>query len=361
MKDLELWTNMGGGQYSDPLAVAELAVQGEAEGWDGCTVVDSQCISVDPYVTLALCAERTRRLKLSTGVSNPLTRHPAVTASAMATLQRASNGRAVLGIGRGDSALAYLGASPMPIGEFEHALSVIQRYLKGEMVDLETAADMLVGAEKGYKNLSIGTAPPGSWLKWLPEDHQKVPLDVAVTGPKAIGIAARVADQVTCVMGADPQRLKWALDTANRVAEEAGRDPAELSFGTWLIVRPHDDINIARQLAEGHVSGMSRFLILNKKVVGPTSDKERATLERVAQSYDMKTHTQGGAQAEALDPAFIDAFAVVGSAAHCVERIQEIASLGIDRIFFSSALPEQAHGPESYALTVNEVLPRLRS
>lgn len=358
---LEFWTNMGGGQYADPSLAANQAPQREADGWDGVSVVDTQCISVDPYVTLGMCAQNTRRVKLSTGVTNPLTRHPAVTAAAIATLQVASGGRAVLGIGRGDSALAFLGASPQPISRFERALEIIQTYLRGDEVALETAAEFLVGAEAGYAKLSIGEPPPASWLKWLPADHRKVPMDVSVTGAKAIGIAARVAERVSFALGAHPERIKWALQISRQAAEAAGRDPAAISHGAWLIVCPHEDIRVARKLAAASVSSMSRFLIINKKLAAPTSAAETATLERLASAYDMKNHTRTGAQTAVLDDGFIDSFGVVGSPERCIDRIREIVGLGITRLNVACASTANELGRESYRLIIEEVLPRLRA
>jgi 5,10-methylenetetrahydromethanopterin reductase len=357
---MEIWTNIGGGQTADPFAIADRAAELEAEGWDGGTVVDSECIAVDPYVALTMCAERTTKLQLGIGVTNPVTRHPAVTAAAMATLQIASRGRAQMGIGRGDSALAYLGASPVPIGRFESVLQMIQTYLRGDSVSLEEAASLLAGTDTGYDKLTLAKAPPASWLKWLPADHKKVPMDVAVTGPKAIGIGARVAERISLVMGADVGRLKWGLETARTAAEQAGKDPASLKTCAFLIVHPHDDVAVARRLAAGGISGMSRFLIMNKKVAAPVSAAERQSLERLAQAYDMKTHALGGAQAEALDPEFMDSFAILGNSTHCLERLQEIAALGFDRLQIATALPHLEQGQESHDITVREILPALR-
>ena len=75
-------------------------------------VFDSQSLLCDPYVALTAAASSTERLGLGIGVSNSITRHPAVTASAIASVQELSGGRAVLGLGRGNSSLAYLGAGP---------------------------------------------------------------------------------------------------------------------------------------------------------------------------------------------------------------------------------------------------------
>ena len=108
MAAIELWTN-GAGM---PSAFAQRARSAEADGWDGITIVDSQNLSGDCYVGLAVAAGETTRIRLGTGVTNPFTRHAAVTASAIATVHAVSGGRATLGIGRGDSALAHLGHAP---------------------------------------------------------------------------------------------------------------------------------------------------------------------------------------------------------------------------------------------------------
>ena len=111
---------------------AEMA---EADGWDGLAFTDSQNLHGDTFAALALAAYATRRIRLATGATNPATRHPAVVASAIATIQAESGGRAVLGIARGDSALAYVGRPPMPFAEFAVALEQIQAYLRGDAVD----------------------------------------------------------------------------------------------------------------------------------------------------------------------------------------------------------------------------------
>src|SRR5438132_2409807 len=78
----------------------------EDEGWDGILIGDSQNYGFDLYVKLTVAAMATKRVKVGSFVTNPVTRHPAVTAAAMASLNELTSGRAVLGVGRGDSALA---------------------------------------------------------------------------------------------------------------------------------------------------------------------------------------------------------------------------------------------------------------
>ncbi len=193
------------------IPVAEMA---ERDGWDGLALTDSQNLHGDTFAALALAAHVTQRLKLSTGASNPATRHPAVIASAIATIQAESGGRAVLGIARGDSALAYIGRPPMPLGPFESALQQIQAYLRGEAVDCD-----------GYQSRIAWIEPP------------KVPMAVAATGPRVIALAARIAERITFSVGADVERLRSAIQLAR--AHQQG----PLSLGAYINSVAHPDIN----------------------------------------------------------------------------------------------------------------------
>ena len=111
-----------------------------------------------------------------------MTRHAAVTASAFSTLQVISNGRAYLGIGRGDSALAHLGYSPASAGAFETYLSHLRSYLGGEAVDFAPDADV--------DRLHLADWPDSSRIQWL-QDFPRVPVGVAATGPTSCATCGR--------------------------------------------------------------------------------------------------------------------------------------------------------------------------
>src|SRR5712691_1437592 len=110
------------GTFPAPGKVAALAQMAEEHGWDGLAFTDSQNLGGDTFAARAIAAHVTKRITLATGATNPATRHPAVIASSMATLQVESRGRAFLGIARGDSAVAYIGRKPLPLDEFQKAL-----------------------------------------------------------------------------------------------------------------------------------------------------------------------------------------------------------------------------------------------
>src|SRR3954454_23410391 len=142
-----------------PKVAVRQAERAEASGWDGLLLVDSQNLAGDCYIGLALAAHATSTLRLATGVTNPFTRHPAVTAGAIATVQAESEGRAVLGIGRGDSALAHLGLAPAPAATFRTFLQQGQGDRRGEDVQLDPSSSI--------DRLGLAGQPATSRLHWL--------------------------------------------------------------------------------------------------------------------------------------------------------------------------------------------------
>lgn len=354
---VEAWTTLVSPSSSrDPRSLAARAVRLESDGWDGASIVDSQCLIGDAFAVLTLASAATTTLKLGTGTTNPISRHPSVLANAAATLQLISDGRMSLGIGRGDSALAYIGAPPVPVPYFARALEAIQNYLKGKGIPVEEAAGFVTGVPVGTEGVAIAHGPETSKLEWLPSDLAPVEVEVAASGPKVISIAARHADCISFSLGADPDRLRWAISVAEEQLEKDGRDPASIKFGAYIPLYPHHDLAYARELSRGMVASHSRFSVMNRRTVGPVSEKQRANLERVADTYDMKNHGQSaGRHAEALDDEYIDQFALVGEPGRCVDRIGELVEMGIERFNFWTAGIDGREG-ESYALAVDEVL-----
>src|SRR5215213_4382024 len=105
-----------------PAHVVDLLCQAERLGFDYGWTYDSHVLWQDSFPTLALAAAATSRIRLGHMVTNPGTREPTVVASSYATLHDISEGRMVMGIGRGDSARRYIGQKPVPVGRFEQAL-----------------------------------------------------------------------------------------------------------------------------------------------------------------------------------------------------------------------------------------------
>src|SRR6202050_2814249 len=357
-----------------PGAFAQMARMVEESGFDGIGLVDTQNLAADPYSELCLAAHATKHLKLRTAVTNPVTRHPAVTASAIATVQAESGGRAVLGIGRGDSAVAKIGERAPSSKDFARYISQVQGFLRGEEVTLDN----------GYRSRN----------EWIARANlPKVPIDVAATGPRVIEVCATLADSVTFAVGADPERLGWAVGHARAAREQAGLDPSAVKLGAFLnaIVHPHyaraareqagldpstlklgaflnvvvhPDIARARTLARGTVGVIAHFSGMSRDSAAGMRPDDRAVARKVGETYDMSRHTRADAgHAQFLDDAFVDRFAIAGPPAHCVNRFEAILKLGLDHLIIVG--PGGDVGPADQAQALGffrtEVLPILKS
>ena len=356
---IEFWRSGGPGS----LVPAKAAAQAENEGWDGQMFMDSQSLGADPYALMGHWAAMTDRIKLSTGVTNPLTRHPVVTAAAAATLQAISGGRYVLGIGRGDSALAYLGYSPTPVRLFERALRDLQTLLSGgEIVFGGDRFDEQVGSAQ---ELLLGDRPAAARLTWLPPDLAKVPLDVAATGPRVISIAARIAERVTFSVGAEPERVAWAIAAAHEAA--ASRSPAAgpVSFGVQVVVVPHPRIDEIREAVTRMVLPLARFQVINgSRAAGPKQLGDDEEYDAILRGYAMTKHSSFDEEklvGESLDFGFIRRFAIAGSPEYCVHRLVELARLGIERfVVFGPGFYDDGSKTRG-SLFATEVMPAVRA
>ena len=138
-------------------------------GFAGVWVADSQSVFRDAFMALALFAQRTQHMQLATGVTNIITRHPAVLAHSFATLDELSAGRAILGVGVGESAIYNIGQKPSRLARLEEVLGVIRALMQGETAVFDG------------RELKV------SW------PARKVPVVLACTGPKSLQLAGRIA------------------------------------------------------------------------------------------------------------------------------------------------------------------------
>lgn len=92
--------------------ISDLAERADELGFAGIWIADSQSIFRDAFSALTMCAMRTQSLRLATGVTNPITRHPAVLAGTFATIDELSGGRAIIGIGLAKAPWRRLSSSP---------------------------------------------------------------------------------------------------------------------------------------------------------------------------------------------------------------------------------------------------------
>lgn len=318
-----------------------MARSAEQAGWDGLFFPDTQCLAGDIYSAMCLAAKATTRLRVGTAVTNPVTRHPSVTASAIATVQVESEGRAVLGIGRGDSSLGYIGQRPAPVATLTTYIEQLQGYLRGEAVDLD-----------GYDSRNMWIADSG---------FEKVPVDVAATGPRVLATAARLAEQITFAVGADASRLQGAMRAAQEARAAAGSDPADLSFGAYINLACDDDEQRARNIVRGSTGTFAHFTGMSEGNSAGMKDAE--IFNHIGANYDMANHASGAAgHMQAVPDEFISRFAITGSAGYCVDRLGELLDLGLDRVVLltGSVDADPTHAEQSVGRIGADVIPQLR-
>ncbi|MHC1559243.1 LLM class flavin-dependent oxidoreductase [Actinomycetospora sp. C-140] len=297
---------------ADPEAMGARARAVEDAGWDGLLLADSQNLAPEVFVALTVAAGATRRIELGPAVTNPVSRHPAVVASAISTLQRVSHGRAVLGLGRGDSALLQIGLEPQSRTDFERDATRIRDYLHGDTVD-----------EAGY----------GSRLAWL-DGTPPVPLQIFASGPRLTRAAATVADRLTVVVGARPERVVAHVELARRARSDAGLDPDALDVGAYVIVGVDPDRERARRLVRGNVSIFAHF----QRGADNLGSDDHAVVSEVTARWQEATHgVAASPQADALTPEFIDDFAVVGDQSTVRDRLRELLDLGLGHVVLIGA------------------------
>lgn len=321
---------------------AQLAQMVEGLGFASLVFADSQNLAPEVWGQLMLAAGVTSTIRLGPGVSNSVTRDAAVTASAALALQAESKGRAVCGIGRGDSAVQRIGKRADRVADFEQYLTALQTYLSGGTVD-----------RGGF----------ASRLEWLPSVAlPKVPVEVAATGPRVIEAAARHADRIAFAVGADPDHLGWALETARAAARAADRPPDALRYGAFVNCVVNADRAVARDAARGTVATFARFSGFEGSRLTHLPAPLRDVAGYLREHYDMRHHTAAAAaHARALEDEFIDWYGIAGPPDLAVTRLQRLAALGLD---FCHIVPASAGVARDVVMAslqsfAKEVLPNL--
>jgi 5,10-methylenetetrahydromethanopterin reductase len=307
--------------------VADLAARAEELGFSGIWVADSQSVFRDAFAALTLSATRTRTLLLATGVTNPVTRHPAILASSFATLDELSSGRAIIGIGIGESSVETLSLKPARLARLEAAAFALRALMAGEEIEWDGARARIAWATR------------------------TVPIVFASSGPRSLEAAGRVADGVLFQVGAEPAMVRYAFEHIERGA--AGRKVARYMR---LACAVDHDRDAARRAAAGYVAAAAGTIFRS----APSAVIDSALLEDIRamkERYDYYAHTSSAApHAELVTDRIIDAVAVAGTPSDVIPRFRELNALGVEQFVLTVTTP---HPERTLQLLAEEVLPRL--
>ena len=285
-----------------------LAQQAEAAGFGYGWLFDSHVLWRDPYPLLTLMALNTRKIRLGTCVTNPATRDPSVTASALATLDEISGGRMDLGIGRGDSARRVMGKPPTTLARLEEATNLIRTLVEGGTAN-EDGTDM--------------------HFTWTRGD--KLPVWVAGYGPKALELTARIADGVILQL-ADVDLIRWFVTQLRDAARAAGRDPREIRVmsAAPAHVGPLDE---CRERVRWFPALVSNHVVDLVNRYDPKDLPPALTgYVRNREGYDYLHHAEvGSSNASFVADDVVDRFSVIGPAQAHIAKLRDLAEAGVDQ------------------------------
>ncbi|HXV71098.1 MAG TPA: TIGR03842 family LLM class F420-dependent oxidoreductase [Acidimicrobiia bacterium] len=298
---------------TDPPArkVIELAKMAEGLGFSHGWTFDSHVLWQEPFVIFSRMLAETREMIVGPMVTNPGTRDWTVLASLFATLNEMYGARTICGMGRGDSALRYIGKRPRTLATMLESIRVIKGLVAGEKVD--------------YDGQTVE-------IPWI-EEGWDLPMWVAGYGPKALAAIGAHADGFILQL-ADPQVLEWTMGAVKDAAREAGRDPDSISICVVAPAYVGDDIEHQREqvrwfggMVGNHVADMvMRYGEDTSKVPRVLSDYIKAR-----EGYDYDHHGKtGNPSTEFVPDEIVDRFCVLGDADAHIEKLALLRDMGVD-------------------------------
>jgi 5,10-methylenetetrahydromethanopterin reductase len=294
----------------------------EENGFEWLGVADSQSVFRELYVALTVATLHTTRIRLGPLVTNPLTRHPVVTASAMSSIDELSGGRTVIGLGSGDSAIFTLGAPPATLASLEDAVATLNRLTGGDPVDREGK-------------------------RWqVHRSKRRVPVYLAAEGPRTLELAGRMADGVIVGLGLTPDVIRLSLAAIERGARAAGRRLSDLDVWWFAKTNVADTreaavapITMALAASANHAF---RFTLDGKGVPLDLHDR----IKGLQREYDAHHHEiAGGGNAGLIDrwgltEFLLDRFAIAGTPDDCVVQIRRAMAAGAHQFVTTAFVPD---------------------
>ncbi len=328
--------------------VIELAQVADRNGFESVYIGDSQMIWNDVWVALGLCALKTERVRLGPGVTNLVTRHPAVTANAIVSVNMVSRGRAVLGLGAGDSAVRTAGMSPSKIADIRPRLAFVRGLLEAKEVDpLVAIAERREGTWGMVDKVHLEGA----------QEWGHLPIEFACMGLKSAQMAGELCEGVIVDghMGGNAEGARATIDAARRGAAKAGKDASRLRF----IAAIDGAIEDERILALDQVRQTAARNIARKPYLPDCIGVAHAdVVKRVTEGYQFYRHLDLTAQHRKLIPDEVAMkCCIAGTPDDCIAKAKELADAGITDIAVFITSQDFAASKRKLERFAKEVMP----
>ncbi|MDI6903061.1 MAG: 5,10-methylenetetrahydromethanopterin reductase [Methanocellales archaeon] len=280
----------------------------EDHGFDAVWITDHYN-NRNVYATLALVAERTKRVRLGPGVTNAYQVHPALTASAIATIDKISNGRAMLGIGAGDrTTLTSLGIQmDKPVARLREAVEIIRRLLAGERLSFQGNFFKIDGAKLSFK---------------CPE----IPIYIGAQGPLMLRTASAIGDGVL-INASHPLDFKYAMPQVQKGSPKQGFDVA--AYASFSVDLDEGRAKKAVVPVVAFIAAGAPAPVLERHGIDST---DVAAIKSAFAKGDFKTAFGS------VTNQMVDVFSIYGSPDHCIQRIRELHDIGVTQVVVGSPI-----------------------
>lgn len=279
-------------------------------GYDYAWIPD-QTFFRDPYVVLAAIAAATEDIQLGVGVTNPYTRHPAMAARAVASLDEIAPGRVNLGIGAGNRKELLI-----PLGLDESAAGDKCREM-AQLVKCLLTED--VCAYKGKYYMADGICMDF-------RVQHPIPIYIAGRGALVLQGAGEVADGVIIGGLCTPKGIGYAMDQVRKGASRSGRRVADMEVVSWVTCQVTDDREQALEDVKpvvAHIVGGAPMAVLE------AIDLPADTIQAIKTTYKEQGIPQS---ARYVTEQCIDAFTLIGDPESLAERIQSLEAAGVTQL-----------------------------
>jgi 5,10-methylenetetrahydromethanopterin reductase len=318
----------------------------EDAGFDGAGILDSQMIGRDTFVILGHAAAHTKRMQLFPAVTNPLTRHAAVLASGIQTVEEIAPGRIKCVIGTGYSSAATIGRKPATLAAMRECIGAVKTLLAGGKVDWN-------GKPAGLSYAS----------------GRRIPVLMAASGPKAMELAGEIADGVLLLVGFNNPIIERSLGLVERGAKKSGRRLEDLEINWAVRVGTAATMTEARRVARpvavhwalryGKADWLESIGIHWPKIKTPEAvDKIYPDLSH-AENWEEAIEVTSFVPDETIAQV-CEALGLAGTPEYCAQRIIETTKLGVRNIYL---MPFQTFAaPDDEVASFRDVIfPRLKS
>lgn len=322
----------------DVTLVNRMAAAADRFGYDMVGIADTPGNAMDPWVATTLVAAGTRRARVALCVTNLVTRHPAVSAAAIASIGLLAPARAVLGIGVGHSGTRNVGAASLPAAELADGVTFIKELLRGRPATYRG----------GTAHLPWVTAPS--------------PVFLAASHPRSLRAAGATADGVFINYGLAAENVKESEAIVAEAARAAGRSADDLEIWQIACLDCHEDGETARRKIGAILAFVSAYIMgggdLARRGVPP---EYREPLRELRRRYSTRPgDADAGLVAElGLFDYLRHRLAVCGTPAECLAQVRAARAAGAQRLMFTVSLA--ADPVRTVELFGAQVLPALRA